>query len=143
MQTPLQALQRDQVLLEHKTVQLIRRQDLTQPILTMRQPLQSGERESNRGILDVRHSLGQRTNIRIGCDALTRIGVSTPYRRLRHCAVFLSCPTPEQAELAIEAILSFAQSLDGIWLAPPTQAIDNKPAEQSAVDPQAIGETEP
>lgn len=143
MQTINTGLQCEQVLLEHKVVQLIRRQDLTQPILTMRQTLQLGERQRNRGILDVRHSLGQRTNIRIGCEGLTRIGVSTGYKRLRHCAVFLSCPTPEQAELAIEAILSFAQSLDGIWLTAspePGQVAPVEPAKAQGVDSTASGD---
>jgi len=109
----------------------------------MRQTLQLGERQRNRGILDVRHSLGQRTNIRIGCEGLARIGVSTGYKRLRHCAVFLSCPTPEQAELAIEAILSFAQSLDGIWLtASPelSQVAPTEPAKAQGVDSTASGD---
>jgi len=68
----------------------------------------------------------------------------------------LDCPTPEQAELAIEAILSFAQSLDGIWLSPsagpaaqeagkaqdaqPTQAVEQQEHTQSTGDSQAISE---
>jgi hypothetical protein len=60
---------------------------------------------------------------------------------MKKCSVTVACPTPEQAELAIEAILSFAQSLDGKWLAPsePAQVVDSQAQAQSAEDSQAIG----
>lgn len=114
----------------HRTL-MTYHQDLTQPISAFREALQIGERARNLAKMQVRHSLGQRTNIRFGAECSTRLGESNGYRRLRHCAVVLSCPDPEQAELAIEAILAFAQSLDGIWLAPP-------PAPEEKVKPEPM-----
>jgi hypothetical protein len=126
---------------KHEKTYFVRAQDLRSPVSVARDNVHAITRARNRGVLEVRHSLAQRTNIRINVDCLTRVGNRTTYKRLAQLAAILSCPTPEQAELAIEAILSFAQSLDGKWLAPaePTQAVDTQAQEQSAGDSQAIG----
>lgn len=96
----------------------IRKQLLDGPITTRRSELQPEERALNHAITHLRHSLGQRTQFRVVFDVLTRRSGRTVYKRLRKQSVFINVGDPEQAELAIEAILSFAQSLDGKWLAP-------------------------
>jgi len=101
--------------------------NLDGPIRTRRNDLQPEEVLENRATLILRHSLGQRTQFRIVFDVLTRCSGRTIYKRLRRQSVFLNVGDPEQAELAIEAILTFAQSLDGKWLAPsaPDQSVGN------------------
>lgn len=133
--------------------------DLTLPHRTRRIPISTEERLQNQARLLVRHSFNQRTQLRLFFDCLTRQSGRSTYKRMLGQTVYLDCPTPEQAELAIEAILAFAQSLDGKWLAPnPTDQVvgseshvaDSKmlryyspdrseSGETSAGNPQAIG----
>ena len=73
----------------------------------------------NRGFLLMPQSQSRRVKIRVSPDVWLRFnGKSWNYKRLRESYVTLSCPNAEQAELAVNAILAFAASLDGKWLAP-------------------------
>jgi hypothetical protein len=119
----------------------IPRQDRSLPHRTRRIELALEDKLKNDARLLVRESLGQRTQLRLFFDCLTRARGRSTYKRLLGQTVYLDCPTAEQAELAIEAILSFAQSLDGKWLAPaePAQAVEPQAQAQSAGDLQAIG----
>lgn len=121
------------------------KEDLTSPISTRRLTLQLGDAVFNSAAIHVRQSLGQRCKIRVSFEALTRYSGRSTYRRLKNQVVYLDCPNARQAEFAIEAILSFAQSLDGIWLTEPEQQAQSNQVDanlteigdQSAVDLQA------
>lgn len=119
----------------------IPKQDLDGPIKTRRSDVYPEDSAWNRAVVYLRHSLGQRTQFRLDFYVLARSGARTVYKRLRKQSVFVNVGDPTQAELAIEAILSFAQSLDGKWLAPAesAQAVDTQAQTQSAGDSQAIG----
>ena len=124
-------------ILEHVFKYFIPKADLTAPFRTKRQQPLIDDAHVNHARLEVRRSLSQRCSIRLYFDCLTRYRGKSLYKRMRGTTVYVDCPTPEQAELAIEAILSFAQSLDGKWLAPSTQ--ENQALTQSAGDSQGIG----
>lgn len=99
-----------------------RREDCSYPIAAKRACMQVDSKAFNLGTLLVRESLGQRTLIRLGTECFTTRKGKRTYARLRGTNVTLSCPSSQQAELAIEAILEFAMSLDGKWLAPAPQS---------------------
>ena len=85
---------------------------------TVKAPLlQDHERAQNRALLAVPEMLGRRTQIRISVESWCKWNGRWQYKRLRSRHVTISCPNPEQAELAIEAVLRFAQSLDSKLLA--------------------------
>lgn len=68
----------------------------------------------NRFTLSERELAGRRTKLRIAVDVWARNrkgGLS--FQRLRGKAVLLSCPSAEQAELAIDLIRQVCASLDG------------------------------
>ena len=62
--------------------------------------------------------LGRRAQIRVSTEVWCKWGGRWRYKRLRASHVTVSCPSPEQAELAIEALISFLKQLDGKFLAP-------------------------
>lgn len=75
----------------------------------------------NVGALCAHHAKGYRIKLRLVPELCAKRSKHWTYERL-HCRIALSCPTPEQAQLALDAIARFAASLDGIWLAPATTA---------------------
>jgi hypothetical protein len=137
----LETVNKQTGILEHVFKYFIPKADLAAPFRSRRQKARLEDKHLNRARLEVRRSLSQRCNIRLYFDCLTRHRGQSVYKRILGNTVYLDCPTPEQAELAIEAILCFAQSLDGKWLAPaePTQAVDTQAQAQSAGDSQTIG----
>jgi hypothetical protein len=98
----------------------ILREDTTAPITVEMHEVQEETRAENRAVMGVSETLGRRVRFRIQPEIWVKWGGKRwNYRRARQCGVTLSCPTSEQAELAIEAISAFAQSLEGKRLAPP------------------------
>lgn len=97
---------------------LVFREDQSTPIETLRTQAHGLDLANNRQLLQARFNLGRRVNVCISPEIPGKYGNAYSYRRLRQCKTMLSCPNPEQAELAIEAILRFAESLNGKWLAP-------------------------
>lgn len=93
-------------------------QDRTLPTRVRTEQARVETKFHNSGVMQVRHSLGQRTNLRVNFEVATRSKGTTVYRRLRQRAAFISCPNPDQAELVVDAIMAFALSLDGKWLTP-------------------------
>jgi hypothetical protein len=128
-----------QVLRFTRTV-FITKENLDGPIRTKRNCLYPEDSAWNRAVLYLRHSLAQRTQFRLDFYVLARSGARTVYKRLRKQSVFVNVGDPHQAEMAIEAILSFAQSLDGKWLAPSesTQVVDSSLPISSQGNSQAI-----
>jgi hypothetical protein len=79
---------------------------------TVRVPvLQADERAQNQATLGVAELLGRRTQIRISVEAWCKWSGRWRYKRLRARHVTLSCPSPEQAELAISPNRSKASGL--------------------------------
>jgi hypothetical protein len=111
-------LQPKTVILKREKTYVVRIQDLNSPVAVLKSTATLFARACNSALMYVRHSLNQRTHVRMTFDAATRVCNRSVYRRLQQVGLVLDCPTPEQAELAIDAILAFAQSLDGKWLAP-------------------------
>jgi hypothetical protein len=137
----VRSLQTGVTLIRRERTYMVRSEDLTAPLIVLRDGLQTLQRQVNLGLMHVRHSLRQRTNIRLTFDCLVRRERGSTYKRLSQMSARLSCPTPEQAELAIDAILAFAQSLDGKWLAPrDAQATDQPNVSGLGADSPAIGE---
>jgi len=137
------SLQSQTVILRRERTYFVKTEVLTSPTAVARDTLQMIPRAENKAVLEVRHSLQQRTKIRLSFDCLVRGCKQSSYKRLKQMGCLLSCPTPEQAELAIEAILSFAQSLDGIWLTAspePGQVAPVEPAKAQGVDSTASGD---
>jgi hypothetical protein len=91
-------------------------QDLSLPIRAKLTPLPLDAIAQNRALFSLRESCKQRVLVRFQCEALVKYKGLLHYKRLRGSTVTLSCPNAQQAELAIQAILRFAQSLDGKWL---------------------------
>ena len=81
--------------------------------------MQADELAVNKGLLSISKAVGRRTQIRISPEAWLKWRGRWIYKRLRARHVTISCPDPEQAELFLEAIVGFARSLEGKWLAPP------------------------
>ena len=141
----VRSLQTGVTLIRRERTYMVRSEDLTAPLIVLRDGLQTLQRQVNLGLMHIRHSLRQRTNIRLTFDCLVRRERGSTYKRLSQMSARLSCPTPEQAELAIDAILAFAQSLDGKWLAP-AQDLSNSQVPQAPIvsglgaDSQQIGE---
>lgn len=98
--------------------------DPTSVPITVDMPhVQDTTRAENRAVMAVPESLGRRVRVWIQPEIwVKRGGKRWNYRRARQRAVTVSCPSPEQAELAIDAILAFAQSLNSKWLAPALEA---------------------
>ncbi len=98
----------------------ILREDTTVPNKVDVHQVQDQTRAENRAVMAVSEILGRRVRIRIQPEIWVKWGGRRwNYRRARQCGVTVSCPSPEQAELVIQAIAAFAQSLEGKWLAPP------------------------
>ena len=97
----------------------ILREDTSVPITVDIPRMQDATRAENRAVMAVSETLGRRVRVRIQPEIWVKWGGKRwNYRRARQRGVTVSCPSPEQAELAMEAILAFAQSLEGKWLAP-------------------------
>ena len=111
---------------------LILPEDLNSPTNVIPADCHIENKELNRGLMQVRASFKQRTKIRLNFDVLSRYRSRCAYRRTLGTSLTLDCPTPEQAELVIEAIRGFVMSLDGKWL---TAQQDG----QSAANPLPIG----
>jgi hypothetical protein len=134
-------LQPKTVILKREKTYVVRIQDLNSPVAVLKSTATLFARACNSALMYVRHSLNQRTHVRMTFDAATRVCNRSVYRRLQQVGLVLDCPTPEQAELAIDAILAFAQSLDGKWLAPrDAQATDQPNVSGLGADSQAISE---
>jgi hypothetical protein len=87
--------------------------------ITVRVPVvQADEQAQNKAILGVAETLGRRTQIRLSTEVWCKWRGRWRYKRMRARHVTVNCPNPEQAELVIEAISVFSQSLEGMWLAP-------------------------
>jgi hypothetical protein len=91
-------------------------QDLSLPIKTKLTPVPADAIAQNRALFSLRELRGQRVLVRLTCDVMVTYKGTQHYKRLRGCALTLSCPNGAQAELAIKAILNFGASLDGKWL---------------------------
>ena len=127
------------------TTYIVRTEDITAPLIVQRDSLETWNKMENSVRLNIRHSLSQRTNIRLQFDCLVKLDRRSAYKNLKRMSARLSCPTPEQAELAIDAILAFAQSLDGKWLAPAQDSSNSQIPQPPIVsglgaDSQAISE---
>jgi hypothetical protein len=94
--------------------------DRSAPISVRIPSLHADEQAQNNAILGVAEILGRRTQIRISTEVWCKWQGRWRYKRMRARHVTVNCPDPEQAALAIEAVLAFAKSLDGKWLAPPS-----------------------
>ena len=79
--------------------------------------MQADQQAQNKAILGVAEIMGRRTQIRISPEVWCKWRGRWRYKRLRARHVTISCPSPEQAELALQAIVGFVQSLDEKWLA--------------------------
>jgi hypothetical protein len=88
--------------------------------------MQADQQAQNKALLGVAEIMGRRTQIRISPEVWCKWQGRWRYKRMRARHVTISCPSPEQAELALEAIVSFAQTLEGKWLAPPPRQPDNR-----------------
>jgi hypothetical protein len=97
----------------------ILREDTSVPITVDVPHVQDATRAENRAVMAVSEILGRRVRVRIQPEIWVKWGGKRwNYRRARQRGVTLSCPSTEQAELAIEAMLRFAEVLNGKWLAP-------------------------
>lgn len=111
-------------------------EDLSLPIAA-KSPLRTiPETLSNRAQMQVRPVTGKRILCTFFVEARTIIGGKSRYRRLKQRSVTLSVGSVEECELAIDAVLAFALSLDGKHLATNelqgTQAAPSEPSgEQS------------
>ena len=88
----------------------------------------------NQSLLLMPQNLARRVKLRFSPEVWIRFGRKSWYfKRLRSNSVILSCPNAEPAELAVNAILAFAASLDGKWLAPaPETAAAPTPGQKQA-----------
>jgi hypothetical protein len=97
----------------------ILREDTSAPTTVEIHDVQDETRAENKAVMVVSETLGRRVRVRIQPEIWVKWGGKRwNYRRARQRGVTLSCPSPEQAELAIEAISAFTKSLEGKWLAP-------------------------
>ena len=80
--------------------------------------VQADEQAQNKAIMGIAEILGRRTQIRISPEVWCKWRGRWRYKRLRARHVTISCPNPEQADLALEAIVRFAESLESKWIAP-------------------------
>src|SRR5262249_5344946 len=87
--------------------------DRNAPITVKVPEVQDHEQAQNRAIMGVAESLGRRTQIRVSVDVWIKLGGRWPYKRLRARHITINCPSPEQAEIVIEAIVKFTKSIDG------------------------------
>lgn len=79
--------------------------------------------EHNRMILNERELADKRTMIRISPTVYARsYSGRLRYLHLREHNLNLSCPSPRQAELLLQAIRRFVESLDGSLLAEPDRS---------------------
>ena len=86
--------------------------------LAVRVPaMQADQQAQNKALLGIAEILGRRTQIRISPEVWCKWRGRWRYKRLRARHVTISCANPEQAELVMEAIVRFARSLEGKWLA--------------------------
>lgn len=88
------------------------------PLIAKRNKSRAFDRVKNVAMFQSRFSQGLRPVIHFNPEVLLKIGRKTCYRRLHASQVYLSCPNPEQAELALELVMRFIESLSGKWLAP-------------------------
>ena len=94
-------------------------EDMSKPIQLMRSEtladqVQETNETYNRFTLSERESQGRRTKLRVAIDVYARNRKGgLGFQRLRNKAVLLSCPTAEQASLAIDLICQVAASLEG------------------------------
>src|SRR5215469_206489 len=79
--------------------------------------MQADEQAQNKAIMSIAEVLQRRTQIRISPEVWCKWRGRWRYKRLRARHVTISCANPEQAELVMEAIVRFARSLEGKWLA--------------------------
>jgi hypothetical protein len=87
--------------------------------LTVKVPtMQADEQATDKGLSGIAEVMGRRTQIRISPEVWCKWRGKWRYKRLRASHVTISCPDPEQAELALETIVHFAKSLAGLRLAP-------------------------
>jgi hypothetical protein len=91
--------------------------DRDAPITVKTPELQDHEQAQNMAIMGVAESLGRRTQIRVSVEIWSKWNGRWQYKRFRSRHATVSCPNPEQAEIMIEAVLAFAKSVDGNWLA--------------------------
>ena len=97
----------------------ILRENTDSPNIVDRACMQETTRAENWAIMAASESLGRRVRVRIQPEIWVKWGArGWNYRRARQQYVTISCPSPEQAQLAIDAILCFAESLNDKWLAP-------------------------
>ena len=95
----------------------ILREDTSAPTTVEMHDMQDETRAENRAVMGVSEILGRRVRVRFQPEIWVKWGGKRwNYRRARQCAVTVSCPSPEQAELVMQAILAFAKSLGGKWL---------------------------
>jgi len=93
--------------------------DRNAPLAVRTPSVQADQQAQNKGIMGVAEILGRRTQIRISPEVWCKWRGRWRYKRLRARHVTISCPSPEQAELALEAVVRFAGLLDAKCLAPP------------------------
>ena len=93
--------------------------DKNAPITVRTPKMQAEHQAQNEGLLGVAEILGRRTQIRISPEVWCKWRGRWRYKRLRARHVTISCPNPEQADLVLDAIARFAESLDGKSLAIP------------------------
>ena len=97
----------------HSHAKFIVREDFTLPIAAKQPERTIAATLENRAWMQVRNVVGRRVMLRFAVEVNTKDGGSMTYKRMRQRHVILSIGTPEEAERAVDAILSFAMSLDG------------------------------
>jgi len=91
--------------------------DRNAPLAVRVPSVQADQQAQNKALLGIAEILGRRTQIRISPEVWCKWRGRWRYKRLRARHVTISCANPEQAELVMEAIVRFARSLEGKWLA--------------------------
>ena len=91
--------------------------DRDAPIVVRRASVQAEDKAVNEVRLALADSdYGRRTQIRISTEVWGKWGTRWRYKRLRGCHVTVSCPSPRQAELTIDAVPRCLEQLNGKWL---------------------------
>ena len=93
------------------------REDTSAPISVEVHDVQDDARAQNHAVMEMCNTMGRRVRIRIQPEVWVKWGGKWNYKRARQRAVTLSCPSPEQAELLIDAIMETLRVFDGKFVA--------------------------
>jgi hypothetical protein len=110
-------------------------EDLTLPIAAKTPLCDLHAKLQNQAQMQVRILMKRRVLIRFYIEARTTIAGCSVYRRLKQRSVTLSVGSVEEAERAIDAVLSFAMSLDGKHLVDQQDTHSQAISSESAPNP--------